>query len=265
MADHGVADTPTGRLLFFDPTDQITPVGDLPVSEQGSYALVVAGSRGFLLRVPQYPPADSRIESSVEAGIDGEGRLEAKIELQYFGQSAVLPRFIESQKGAEELKKQFEREFSRTLGGTMLESVETHPGDNRFAVDLALKAERFGQTMQGKLFVVRPGLLAGGRDYYFNSRQRSLPIEMEVEFRHDTVRIKVPPGLKLDELPAAVKLDSPYGSLSAEWKVQDGEILMDRTLEIKPLVAPVSEYTQVRDFFDRVAGAQGAPVVMVKQ
>ena len=41
-----------GRLLIFDPTDDNTPVGDLPDHEQGSFALLVAGDDGALLRMP---------------------------------------------------------------------------------------------------------------------------------------------------------------------------------------------------------------------
>jgi len=46
-----------GRLLIFDATDDITPVGDLPSYEQGSFALIAAGDAGSLLKMP----ATSRI------------------------------------------------------------------------------------------------------------------------------------------------------------------------------------------------------------
>ena len=42
-----------GRLLIFDPTDDDTPVGDLPDHEQGSYALLVAGDAGELMKMPR--------------------------------------------------------------------------------------------------------------------------------------------------------------------------------------------------------------------
>ena len=41
-----ITDSSLGRLLIFDPTDRITPVGGLPTDEQGSYALVIAGPNG---------------------------------------------------------------------------------------------------------------------------------------------------------------------------------------------------------------------------
>jgi hypothetical protein len=75
----------------------------------------------------------------------------------------------------------------------------------------------------------------------------------------------VPAGFKLDELPAAAKIESAYGTLEAKWSVAGGEIIMEETLQVHETVAPVSEYSQVRDFFDKVNGAQVAPVVLVKQ
>jgi len=69
----------------------------------------------------------------------------------------------------------------------------------------------------------------------------------------------------VDELPDAAKIESPYGTLQATWAVKDGKIVMDESLEIKGIVAPASEYPQIRDFFERVNGAQSAPVVLVKQ
>ena len=56
-----------GRLLIFDPTDDDTPVGDLPDHEQGSYALIVAGEVGDLMKMPVTPPEANRLERAVEA------------------------------------------------------------------------------------------------------------------------------------------------------------------------------------------------------
>jgi transglutaminase-like putative cysteine protease len=52
--------TPLGRLLFFDPTDSITALGDLPQQEQGSQALVVSGARGALMTMPILPSSGLR-------------------------------------------------------------------------------------------------------------------------------------------------------------------------------------------------------------
>jgi len=66
-------------------------------------------------------------------------------------------------------------------------------------------------------------------------------------------------------MPSSAVIEGPYGSLNVSWAVRDGEAVMDQMLEIRPAVVPVSEYAGVRDFFDKVAGAQDAPIVLVRQ
>ena len=262
-----VEQTPVGRLLIFDPTDRFTQLGDLPESEQASYALVIAGAQGVLLKMPQLPPDSRRVESSIEATMDPTGKLQARLQRQYFGQSSIFLRAVQQTRGDEDVKKRFERTFTRRVGGTNLSKVTTedHPEDHRMNVDVDLTADVFGQVMQGKLLVVRPGLLSNSGEYYFNTRQRTTPVKLDAQLRRDSIRIKIPAGFKLDEIPSPAKVESPYGTLAATWTVKDGEIQMQETLEIKDVVAPMADYAKVRDFFDKVAGAQGAPVVLVRE
>src|SRR5262249_27267849 len=81
-----------GRLLIFDPTDDDTPVGDLPDHEQGSFALIVAGDAGELMKMPVTPPEANRLERTVEAELGADGTLAAKVSERSFGQAAVGER-----------------------------------------------------------------------------------------------------------------------------------------------------------------------------
>ena len=261
-----IADSPLGRLLIFDPTDNITPVGSLPTEEQGSYALVIAASGGALLKMPLLPASANRIEASVEATMNAKGGLDASLQRQYFGQSGIPLRAVDKLRGHEELQKRFERGFTRRLGGVTIKSVAANgSADDRLAVNVDLTAERFGQMMQDRLLVVRPGSLSSGGEYSFTSRKRSSPVKLEADLRHDSIKVKLPDGFKLDELPAPAKVESAYGSVQATWAVRDGEIVMEQTLEIRDIVAPASDFAKVRDFFDKVAGVQSAPVVLIRQ
>ena len=113
--------------------------------------------------------------------------------------------------------------------------------------------------------MVRPGMLASGGEYFLPLKPRTSPVKLGADLRHDTIRIHMPRGFKLDELPAPVKIESPYGELDAEWMVSSAEIVIKQTLEIRDKVARPSEYPDVRGFFDKLAGAEAAPIVFVKQ
>ena len=262
-----IADSSLGRLLIFDPTDSITPVGSLPTEEQGSYALVIAANGGALLKMPLLAASANRIDAAVEATMNANGGLSARLQRQYFGQSGIPLRAVDKLRGHEELQKRFERGFTRRLGGVTIKSVaiEGAADENRLAVDVDLTAERFGQMMQDRLLIVRPGTLSSGGEYFFTSRKRSSPVKLEADLRHDSIKVKLPDGFKLDELPDAAKVESAYGSIQATWAVRDGEIVMEQTLEIRDMVAPASDFAQVRDFFDKVAGVESAPVVLIRQ
>jgi len=262
-----VPGTPLGRLLFFDPTDSITPLGDLPQEEQGSPALVISGAGGALLTMPLLPPSANRIESSVNATVDLQGRLTAKIQRQYFGQAGIPLRGVQTYLGNSEMQKAFEEGFARRLGATSVQNLAAAPHltENRLSLDLDLAAERFAQNMQGRLYVIRPGMLASGGEYSLPSKERTAPVKLESDLRRDSIRIKIPSGYKLDELPAAVRVDSPYGTLNATWAVSNEEIVMEQTLEVRQKTVAASEYAQVRQFFEQLNAAESAPIVLVKQ
>jgi transglutaminase-like putative cysteine protease len=261
-----IPQSPVGRLLMFDPTSRFTPLGDLPESEQASYALVIAGTQGALLKMPLLPLDSRRVETAIDATMDGNGRLEARLKRQYYGQSGTSLRGVQRLLGNDDLKKTFERAFTRRVGGTTLTSVATEdsPSENRITVNVDLAAERFG-VAQGKLLLVRPGLLSNTSEYFFSTRQRTTPIRVPAALRSDAIHIKVPAGFQADEIPPVQKLESPYGKLAAKWSVKNGELVMEQTIEISDTIAPAAEFPQVRDFFDRVAGVQSAPVVFVRQ
>ncbi len=256
-----------GRLLIFDPTDASTPVGDLDEDEQSSQALVIAGTQGDLVRMPLLPAAANRAERSVEARLDRQGPLAAHMVTQYFGQAASSMRYVARYSGLDELKKRLERSFARRLGGVKLDKVT--PKDRAAEGQLDLEVEfgvgQFGQFLQDRLLIVKPGSLVPDPEYIFANKERRLPVKLSARQRRDAVTLKLPPGFAVDEVPDALQLESRYGIYRAEWKATGEKVTFEQSLEVKAVLVPVSEYAQVREFFDKVSASQAAPVVLVKR
>src|SRR5262249_14677143 len=70
-------ETPLGPLLFFDPTDPLTPLGGLPENLQGSWVLLEHPSKGALLRLPIAQGRACGSQSTLRAEIDSTGGLTA--------------------------------------------------------------------------------------------------------------------------------------------------------------------------------------------
>jgi hypothetical protein len=81
-----------GRILILDATDHYTPVGDLPDHLQGSLALIIAGDRGGLSRMPVTPDNTDLLERNIEAELNEAGELKGVIRERANGQSSTYFR-----------------------------------------------------------------------------------------------------------------------------------------------------------------------------
>lgn len=253
-----------GRLLIFDPTDPHTPLGGLDEDEQGSHALVIAGAQGALVRMPLLPAAANRTESETTAQMTPDGATQAKVSTRFYGQAASSMRRLVQRQADDELKRLMEGALTRRLGGLTLNRL-THKEDaDQFDFELDFAARQFGQIMQGRLLIVRPGALLSGSGRIFRPVERKLPIKLSAEVRRDKVSIQLPAGFKVDEMPDPVSLNSPYGRYSASWKAQGDHVAFEQALELHDLTAPATDYTKVREFFEQIAGAESGAVVLIR-
>ncbi|HEV8487863.1 MAG TPA: DUF3857 domain-containing protein, partial [Blastocatellia bacterium] len=106
-----------GRLLIFDPTDDNTPVGDLPDHEQGSLALIVAAEGGALLRMPEIPAEANKLERQAEVVLAGDGSITAKVRERSTGQAAVEERRVFRGVALPDYVKQIERWVNHGAAG----------------------------------------------------------------------------------------------------------------------------------------------------
>jgi len=256
-----------GRLLIFDSTSQVTPVGNLPEDEQGSYALVIAGADGDLATMPVLPANLNRIESTADGQLKPDGSLTAQLRRQFFGQSASYLRHVSMFDQHDELKRTFETSLSDRLGGMSLDRIEPadRMADDQFQLNMDITVKQFGHVLQGRLLMVAPGTLARSAQYRFPARPRSAPIRLDAELFQDSVSIALPAEFKVDELPDPMHVASAYGFFSAKWKAEGNRILFEQSLEVKYSIAPAAEYAKIRAFFDKVESARNSSVVLVKQ
>ena len=111
--------------------------------------------------------------------------------------------------------------------------------------------------------IVKPGALALGAEYFFKPGERKLPVKLDDDIYQDAVRIKLPPGLSIDEMPDAVRLESRYGAYSASWKADGADLVFEQSVEVHDAVVPAAQYPEVVAFFDKIGRSQTSAVVLV--
>jgi hypothetical protein len=256
-----------GRLLIFDATDDNTPVGDLPDHEQGSFALIAAGDSGTLVRMPETPPESNSVDRQVDATLNAEGDLNATVRERTTGQRAVDYRREFRNLSRPDYVKRVESRVSR--GATLAKVSKVEPtdrsADGRFDLDIEFVAPAYAQLMQGRLLVFKPALVSRLEVLFLTEAVRRHPIVLDASAFTETVRLKLPAGFLVDELPDALKIDGPFGSYQTSYEVKENELLFTRTLAQKAGTIPAAQYQTVRSFFERIRAADQAPVVLTRK
>jgi transglutaminase-like putative cysteine protease len=270
----GETDVPTiirhptlGRLLVFDPTDDNTPVGDLPDHEQGSLALVVAGEAGALLRMPVTPPEANKLDRQAEVVLDPDGSIKASLSEQSVGQSAADERRQFRARSRPDYVKAIEAWITRGATGASVSKVS--PSDNskegRFSLDVEFSAARYGQLMQGHLLIFNPAIVSRRESLFLTEPMRKHPVVLEPHAYTETVSVRLPAGFVVDEMPEPSKLDASFGSYVTSYEVKDGRLRFTRKLELRAATIGVDQYATVRSFFERIRAAEQAPVVLARK
>lgn len=255
-----------GRLLFVDPTNRFTPVGELPESDQDSFALIVAGSAGALVKAPATAPFDNRTERQTEATLAADGSISAAVRDRYFGSSAVSERRAFHDVPRPEYVKDIEARVSGSAPGASVSKIEPEEGaaPSEFKVNLEFTAPMYGRSMRGNLLIFKPAILERHGHLAFTEPTRKYPIVLHSHAFTETARIKLPPGFKVDELPGMANLEASFGKYHATWEVKGNELVFTRALEIQNAIIPPERYAEVRSFYEHMIGAEQSPVVLVR-
>src|SRR5437867_2372908 len=79
----------------------------------------------------------------------------------------------------------------------------------------------------------------------------------------ETVRIKLPDGFQVDELPEPLKIEEPFGSYSASHELQVGFLIFTRSLTIRRSMLPVERYSSIRSFYQKILAIEQSPAVLI--
>lgn len=247
-----------GKILYFDPTDEMTPFGQIRGALQANYGLLVAPSGGELVRLPEAPPESDGIERTAKFTLDPSGELKGEVEEVRLGDRGSEQRWrLRAAQHDTDRIKPIERLLSASLSNfkiTHASAVNMHTADQPFGFTYGFETENYAKSA-GDLLLVRPRVLGNkASDILETKEPRKFPIEFEGPSKDvDTFEITIPTGYVVDDLPPAVDADYSFGSYHSKTEAKDNVIRYTRTLEIKELSVPVSQVADLRKFYRIIA------------
>ena len=256
-----------GRILYFDPTNELTPFGEIGGYLQANYGLLVTSDGGELVELPRQPSAMNSIQRTGKLTLDPAGTLKGEVSEIRVGDRAwsERARLRTVTKSADQIKP-----IEDLLAGSLSlftirkATVENlNQTDQPFGFQYTFEAQNYAKNAGG-LLLVRPRVLGVKSSGILETKEpRQFAIEFEGPSRDtDSFEITIPEGYVVDDVPPAINAEYSFASYHAKTEITGNVIHYSRTLEVKELSVPVTHADDLKKFYRIVAGDERNTVVL---
>jgi hypothetical protein len=256
-----------GRILYFDPTNELTPFGEIGGYLQANYGLLVTSDGGELVELPRQPSAMNSIQRTGKLTLDPAGTLKGEVSEIRVGDRAwsERARLRTVTKSADQIKP-----IEDLLAGSLSlftirkATVENlNQTDQPFGFNYSFEAQNYAKNAGG-LLLVRPRVLGVKSSGILETKEpRQFAIEFEGPSRDtDSFEITIPEGYVVDDVPPAINAEYSFASYHAKTEISGNVIHYSRTLEVKELSVPVTHADDLKRFYRIVAGDERNTVVL---
>jgi hypothetical protein len=256
-----------GRILFFDPTNELIPFGQLPGYLQANYGLLVTHEGGELIELPQQPSGMNSIRRTAKLTLDAAGTLKGEVKEVRLGERASSERWrLRTVTKDTDRIQPIEDVLGSSLSSfhiTRASLVNFQQTDLPFGFNYSFESENYAKNA-GNLLLVRPRVIGNkGSGFLETKEPRKFPIELEEPTRDtDAFEITIPPGYVVDDVPPPVDADYGFASYHAKTVVNGNVVDYTRTFEVKELSVPVNKAEDLRKFYRIIAGDERNTVVL---
>lgn len=256
-----------GKILFFDPTDELTPFGQLNGALQANYGLLVAPDGGELVELPKLPPAMNGIQRTAKLSLNATGTVSGEVQETRVGDRAWSQRWAlrTVTKDADKIKP-IETLLSHSLATfqiTKASASNLQLTDQPFLYNYSVVAQNYAKPA-GNLLLVRPRFIGNkSSDLLETKEPRKYPVEFEGPSRDtDIFEITLPAGYEVDDLPPPVNADYSFASYHSKTEVSGNTLKYTRTFEVKELSVPVSKVEDLKKLYRIIAGDERNTAVL---
>jgi hypothetical protein len=256
-----------GKILFFDPTDELTPFGQLNGALQANYGLLVTPDGGDLVELPRLPPAMNGIQRTAKLSLSAAGTVSGDVQETRVGDRAWSQRWAlrTVTKDADRIKP-IESLLSNSLGTFQITKATVgnlQLTDQPFLYNYSVVAQNYAKSA-GNLLLVRPRFIGNkSSDLLETKEPRKYPVEFEGPSRDtDTFEITLPAGYEVDDLPPPVNADYSFASYHSKTEVNGNTLKYTRTFEVKELSVPLSKVEDLKKLYRVIAGDERNTAVL---
>jgi hypothetical protein len=257
------------QILFFDPTNEYQPLGQLSGDLQANYGLVVTADGGELVKLPQLPSETNGVARVAKLSLDDKGGLAGEVRETRVGDDAAEQRYaFRTVVQDTDRIKPVEAVVGPSLSTyeiTKASVLNPQISDRPFEWKYSLEAENYAKPA-GDLVLLRPRVLGSfARGFLETKEPRTQPVEFGGPERDtDVFEITLPAGYKVDELPPPVQVDRGFASYQSKSELVGNVLRYSRTFEIRELTVPVAKADDLKELYRIIQNDERESAVLSK-
>lgn len=255
------------RYLIFDPTDERTPVGNLPSEEQGGYGILAAGASSQIIALPVLDPGANGTERRGVFTLSPDGTLTGSVDSASIGPKGADLRSFLKFTDDKERREYWEKSVAYTLPGVTLnafEFVQPSALDKPLEFHYKVTARQYSHQA-GSLLLVRPHVV-GSFALPFDDKPRIYPIDLDATGRwHDSFDITIPPDYVVDETPDPVSVDVGFASYHSSTTAKGNLLHYEREYVVRQVEIPPTKAADFRLLESTILSDEKDSAVLKKQ
>jgi hypothetical protein len=255
-----------GKEVYLDPGSKFCPYGilDWRFSAVGGLKLNTKGADFGETPFPTFK--QSVMTRMADLSLDTNGTAHGKIVLVFKGISAMLKRQEGGKTDADGRKKILEDELRSELPGnseiTLTNSPDWQSAESPLIAEF--KVSFPFAVLSGKRLLVQQHLFQVGAKNRFPSAKRVNPVYFSYPWQEaDEVHITVPAGVEVESLAPDDEVKLQYALYRTKQKQESpGRLFSRRDLIMADNVVLPNQYTEVKNFFDKVKAGDDQPALL---
>ncbi len=252
------------ETMYLECTSKTYPPGYLGSDNAARQGLLILPDGGRLVTIPDAAAEQNRQTRVIDLEVSNLGSATATVDTRYTGFQHERFRYIQHELNARDRDMAIRNQVAVPGQTITAIGLEVDPATDQARIQARFGISRFGSWAGGRL-ILAPNLLERPKFSTPPVENRVDPIDLGYAYEDtDTVRIRIPEGLRPDPLPEPIRLETDFGSYTVDYAFENGLFLFVRRLRIDRYRLEAERYADVRAFLTAVTTTDSRRVVFVR-
>jgi hypothetical protein len=264
--NHALLCVPDGKdTIWLECTSQTQSAGYMGSFTGNRHALLITDEGGVLVSTPAYTIKDNIQVRRIEASVDEEGTLKAKVNSAYQAMKQdnlhMMINALSKDKVKESLHEQLDL---ATYEVNKFDYKEKRSSIPVLEETLDITVSNYA-TITGKRIFIAPNIMTRSHNMLSPIAERKYDLEIRMDYQEtDTVEIELPGGYQVEAMPKDVSITNRFGKYDCMTRLIGNKLVYFRHYENYRGRFPASAYGDLVKFYEAVYKSDRNKVVLVK-